>query len=136
MDEVDPSRGVLITALMYLDEPDAKGLISACAKRFPGGELLFDTVPHWAVARPSRKARLRSLIMLGKKRSYELPPWRWGATAEELREFGRREPDITEVRDLLFPRGRGLVFGLLSPHLRRLRPLRDKLPCYVYARFR
>ncbi|MGH3758119.1 class I SAM-dependent methyltransferase [Actinophytocola sp.] len=138
MDEVDPAGGVLITAqglLMYLDETDAKGLISACAKRFPGGEMLFDMVPHWAVANPSKKARLRQLLMLGKRRSYQLPPWRWAATAAELAEFGRADENIVGVRDLLFPPGRGFVWDVLNPHLHRLKRLRDKLPSYVHARF-
>ena len=45
MESVDPSGGVFITAeglLMYLQPEQALGLIAQCAKRFPGGQMLFD----------------------------------------------------------------------------------------------
>jgi O-methyltransferase involved in polyketide biosynthesis len=48
MDEVDGRRGVLITAqglLMYFSREATHRLVSACARRFPGGALVFDAVP-------------------------------------------------------------------------------------------
>jgi O-methyltransferase involved in polyketide biosynthesis len=48
MDTVDPAGGVVITAeglLMYLQPEQALGLITQCAKRFPGGQMLFDLPP-------------------------------------------------------------------------------------------
>ena len=50
MDRVDATNGVFITAeglLMYLEPEDALGLIADCAARFPGGQMMFDSVPHW-----------------------------------------------------------------------------------------
>ena len=50
MDRVDPSDGVFITAeglLMYLQPDEALGLIAECAKRFPGGQMMFDLPPVW-----------------------------------------------------------------------------------------
>jgi O-methyltransferase involved in polyketide biosynthesis len=48
MESVDPSGGVFITAEglpMYLQPEQALGLIAQCAKRFPGGQMLFDLPP-------------------------------------------------------------------------------------------
>lgn len=45
MDRIDASDGVFITAeglLMYLQPDEAMGLITECAKRFPGGRMFFD----------------------------------------------------------------------------------------------
>ena len=44
MDRVDTEDGVFITAeglLMYLEPTDAMGLITECARRFPGGRMMF-----------------------------------------------------------------------------------------------
>jgi O-methyltransferase involved in polyketide biosynthesis len=53
MDQVDTEHGVFITAeglLMYLQPEDAVGLIAECAKRFPGGQMMFDLPPTWFAA--------------------------------------------------------------------------------------
>ncbi len=50
MDSVDDSNRVFVTAeglLMYLQPEQAIELISQCAKRFPGGQMLFDLPPAW-----------------------------------------------------------------------------------------
>src|SRR5205814_236282 len=57
MDEVDPSRGVLLTAqglLMYLHPVEVAELVAACAERFPGAALVFDAIPRWLSARTPR----------------------------------------------------------------------------------
>ncbi len=44
------SDGVFITAeglLMYLQPTEAMGLITECARRFPGGRMMFDLPPSW-----------------------------------------------------------------------------------------
>ena len=48
MDQVDATKGVFITAeglLMYLQPEESLGLIAECAKRFPGGRMMFDSPP-------------------------------------------------------------------------------------------
>jgi hypothetical protein len=48
MESVDPSGGVFITAeglLVYLQPEQPPGLIAQCARRFPGGQMLFDLPP-------------------------------------------------------------------------------------------
>ena len=50
MDAINGSDGVFVTAeglLMYLEPDDAHGLIADCATRFPGGQMIFDSIPHW-----------------------------------------------------------------------------------------
>src|SRR5271166_2614798 len=69
MDAVDASGGVCITAeglLMYLEPEQALGLITQCARRFPGGEMLFDLPPAW----------FSKLSRLGMRTSlrYKMPP--------------------------------------------------------------
>ena len=64
MDRVDAEHGVFITAeglLMYLQPDEAMGLITECAKRFPGGQMMFDLPPSWfaALARRGMRTSLR-----------------------------------------------------------------------------
>ena len=60
MDGVDPEQGVFITAeglLMYLQPDDALGLIAECARRFPGGQMVFDLPPAWFATLVNRGMR-------------------------------------------------------------------------------
>lgn len=46
----DPSAGVFVSAeglFMYLEREDVLALVAECARRFPGGRLFFDSIPHW-----------------------------------------------------------------------------------------
>lgn len=115
MDEVDPARGLLITAqglLMYLEPAQVHGLITSCARRLPASDLIFDAVPQWLSALSKRGA-------LKSSRGYQPPPWLWGIDAEEERRIAALHPNITELRGLRFPRGRGVVHGLIMPTLTR-----------------
>jgi O-methyltransferase involved in polyketide biosynthesis len=105
MDEVDPSRGVLLTAqglLMYFTHDQAHGLIETCRRRFPGGGLIFDAIPRWVSERSQRGG-------LKGPRGYEPPPWLWGIDTKERRRLGARR-----VRA---PHGRGAAGKLLLPQL-------------------
>jgi O-methyltransferase involved in polyketide biosynthesis len=69
MDQVDDSDGVFITAeglLMYLQPTEAMGLITECARRFPGGRMMFDLPPSWFAmwARRGMRTSLRYRIPL------------------------------------------------------------------------
>ena len=47
---VDPAHGVMITAqglLMYFQPSQVREIISLCANAFPGGTLVFDSLPPW-----------------------------------------------------------------------------------------
>jgi len=105
MDEVDASRGLLITAqglLMYFAPGDVHRLIARCRERFPGAELVFDAIPRWLAER-SQKGRLKGPT------GYEPPPWLWGIDSSERRRMGARR--------LRRPRGRGVVGGVVLPQL-------------------
>jgi hypothetical protein len=123
MDRVDASHGVFITAeglLMYLDPGDALGLIRDCAARFPGGQMMFDSIPHWFSQRTLSGFKLSD--------SYIAPPMPFGLTADEGMALAGGIPGVCAAADVALPSGRGL-FKLLawSPpdrvgFLRRTRP--------------
>jgi O-methyltransferase involved in polyketide biosynthesis len=105
MDEVDPARGLLITAqglLMYFKPDDVHGLIARCRKHFPGAELVFDAIPRWLAER-SQRGQLKS------PSGYEPPPWLWGIDSRERRRMGARR--------LRPPHGRGIVGSVVLPQL-------------------
>ncbi|PRI15682.1 class I SAM-dependent methyltransferase [Mycobacterium shigaense] len=112
MDHVDPAGGVLITAeglFQYLDRDAVFDLIGACAKRFPGGQLVFDSVPRFLSAYSLRRG-----IKLSKH--YTAPPMPFWFTAKQYDEL-RDIPGIRAVRELPAPPGRG---RLLPPATRWL----------------
>jgi O-methyltransferase involved in polyketide biosynthesis len=105
MDEVDSSRGVLLTAqglLMYFTRDQVYGLIDACRKRFPGGGLIFDAIPRWLSERSQRGG-------LKGPAGYEPPPWLWGIDTSERRRLGARRVHA--------PHGRGVVGSVVLPQL-------------------
>ncbi|QKV93110.1 class I SAM-dependent methyltransferase [Streptomyces sp. NA02950] len=131
-DEVDPSRGVLITAqglLMYLRPGEVRDLIAGCAERFRGGTLVFDAVPRWFSAR-TLPGGMRT------PQGYRTPPMPWGMDAGELPKVRTAHPAVTEVRELPPPRGRGLYHGAVAPLIRRLPAVRNLRPTMtVLTRF-
>ncbi|GGO84084.1 class I SAM-dependent methyltransferase [Wenjunlia tyrosinilytica] len=129
-DGIDTSRGLLITAqglLMYLRPPEVRGLLSACAERFPGAGMVLDAVPRWFSA-ASRRGVLRTA-------GYTPPRMPWGIDADERHRLREAHPRIAEVRDVELPRGRGLFFGTVAPLLLRLPVARSKRPSVTALRF-
>jgi O-methyltransferase involved in polyketide biosynthesis len=132
MDEIDASRGVLVTAqglLMYFEPPDVHRLIASCAERFPGGALLFDALPRWLSA-ASRRGGVKGAS------GYRPPPWTWAIDAAEERRLGRLHPNIAELRPLELPRGRGLFHGFVLPLLSRIAAVRRSVLMVYELRFR
>ena len=133
MDEVDPSRGVLVTAqglLMYFEPPDVHRLIAACADRFPGGALLFDAMPRWLTT-----VSRRGGVKRGGEGGYRPPPWLWGVDAEEERRVAALHPNLVELRALRLPRGRGVIHGWVLPLVSRIPALRLAMLSVYEARF-
>ena len=70
LDEIDASRGVFVSAqglLMYFEEAQVRRLFCAMVDRWPGVEILFDTIPRWFsedfVARaPKRIEEVRAMM--------------------------------------------------------------------------
>ena len=102
--------------LMYLQPDQALGLIAECAKRFPGGQMMFDLPPRWFTA----------LIRHGFRTSlrYRVPPMPFSLSVAEIAEPGKTVPGIRAVHDMPLPRGRGSLFNLVLWTAQRL-PLFD-----------
>ena len=124
LDEVDPSRSVFVTAqglLMYFDEAEVRRLLVAVVDRFPGVELMFDTIPPWFSA--------KTLRGFDKTAHYRTPPMPWGIRRDDvepvLRRWSPRVATVTTVNYGVFARGLGgAVLRLFSrvPVLRNLPP--------------
>jgi O-methyltransferase involved in polyketide biosynthesis len=126
MDEVDPSRGLLITAqglFMYLHREDVHRVVTACAARFPGQGMLFDAVPKFMAQRDPPKHA-----------SYQPARWEWGSDAAEERAL-RELPGIAELRTLRQPRGRGVLHGVLLPVVNRVPAVRRLMLTIFAARY-
>jgi O-methyltransferase involved in polyketide biosynthesis len=119
MDQVETEHGVFITAeglLMYLQPDDALGLIAECAKRFPGGQMLFDLPPALfaAWARRGMRTSLR----------YRVPPMPFSLSVSQAANLVNTVPGIRAVHDLPMPAGRGKVLNAVVWTVQRI-PLLD-----------
>lgn len=113
MDDVDAERGVLITAqglLMYLQPEEVYGLLTACAARFPGQAMVFDTVPR-VFAALTRRGVMRT------PGGFSAPPMTWAMDAGERAALARRVPEIAALEELPLPRGRGRTWTTVAPLL-------------------
>ena len=118
MDHVDSSRGVIITAeglFMYFEPDDVMSLITDCAKRFPGGQMIFDSIPHWLSRRTLRGVDLSN--------RYESPRMPFGFSADEGVALAQRIPGVVAAHDVRTPAGRGRFRVEFLPIL-------DRLPLY------
>jgi O-methyltransferase involved in polyketide biosynthesis len=116
MDEVDASRGLLITAqglLMYLEPDDVDELLAACAARFGGATMVFDTVPR-VFAALTRRSAVRT------PGGFTAPPMRWAMDAGGRAALARRIPGIASLEEIPLPPGRGTTWTLLAPLFTRV----------------
>jgi O-methyltransferase involved in polyketide biosynthesis len=130
MDRVDDSNGVFITAeglLMYLEPEDALGLIRDCAARFPGGQMMFDTIPHWFSARTIKGLKLSD--------RYLTPPMPFALTADEGLALADRIPGARAARDIALPPGRGFFKLAAWPPLDRVGFMRRIRPSIMLLEF-
>ena len=130
MDRVDDSNGVFITAeglLMYLEPEDALGLIHDCAARFPGGRMMFDTIPHWFSARTIKGLKLSD--------RYLAPAMPFALTVDEGLALADSIPGVRAARGIPMPGGRG-VFKLAAwPPLDRIGFIRRIRPSIMLLEF-
>ena len=108
MDEVDTEDGVFITAeglLMYLEPTDAMALITECARRFPGGRMMFDLPPAWfaGLARRGMRTSLR----------YRIPPMPFSLSPSEAAALVDVVPGVRAEHDVPYPQGRGQVLNAM-----------------------
>jgi hypothetical protein len=89
-----PGDHVMVVAqglLMYLPPQEVRALIARCAAAFPGGSMIFDTVP----------LRLTALTTSGRGRGpggYQPPPMPWGANPGRLVDELRLDPGVGRAR--------------------------------------
>jgi O-methyltransferase involved in polyketide biosynthesis len=130
MDRVDDAGGVFITAeglLMYLDPDDALGLIRDCAVRFPGGQMMFDSIPHWLSQRTLKGLRLSD--------RYTTPPMPFGLSADEGLGLADSIPGVRAARDIALPPGRVIFKVAAWPPLDRIGLLRRVRPSITLLEF-
>ena len=130
MDQVDATDGVFISAeglLMYLQPEQALGLIAECARRFPGGRMIFDLPP----------AVIGWLVRLGVPTSlrYRAPVMPFTLTAADTAKLVDTVPGVRAVHDLALPAGRGPLFGTVLPAAYRMRFLADARPSLTLLEF-
>ena len=119
MDQVDDTHGVLITAeglFQYLEHDVVFELIAACAQRFPGGRLVFDSIP-WLLSAYSRRHGFKL------SKYYTAPPMPFAFTANQYDEL-RALPGVRAVHELPIPSGRGVLMRWAIALLYRLPVLR------------
>ena len=130
MDRVDPSDGAFITAeglLMYLQPTEAMALITECAKRFPGGAMMFDLPPSWFawIARRGMRTSMR----------YKVPPMPFSMSSSEAARLVDVVPGVRAVHDVALPAGRGRVFNAALWAIQRI-PLFDPVrPAFTLLEF-
>jgi O-methyltransferase involved in polyketide biosynthesis len=98
MDRVDSSHGTFITAeglLIYLEPEDALSLIRDCAARFPGGQMMFDSIPRFFSQRPLKGFKLSDRY-IAPPMPFSLSPHEGLAMAGTIPGFVRRNrPSMT-----------------------------------------
>ncbi|MFG1933418.1 class I SAM-dependent methyltransferase [Mycobacterium sp. NPDC048908] len=130
MDAVDTDGGVFITAeglLMYLQPEESMGLIAACAKRFPGGQMIFDLPP--VLVKKFAPNGIRST------RHYRVPPMPFSLSPAELADLANTVPGIRAVHDLPMPRGRGFLFSTVFPAFWQLKLTKQHRGAYTLLEF-
>jgi O-methyltransferase involved in polyketide biosynthesis len=130
MDRADPADGVFITTeglLMYLQPSEALGLIAECAKRFPGGQMMFDLPP----------ALFASWLRRGSRMSlrYKAPPMPFTLEPSELANLANTIPGIRAVHDLPMAPARGKVLNALMWTLQRVSLLDRARPVMTLLEF-
>lgn len=130
MDQVDASHGVFITTeglLMYLQPEQSLSLIAECAKRFPGGQMMFDLPPRAfnGYARRGVRTSLR----------YQAPSMPFSLSPSEIADLANTIPGISAVHDLAVPPGRGLLFGTLVSAVYRVPALDSFRPTLTLLEF-
>lgn len=130
MDRVDTTDGVFITAeglLMYLQPHESMRLITECARRFPGGQMIFD-LPPVLVKKLAPKGMRAS-------RRYRVPPMPFSLTPSQLADLAITVPGVRAVHDLPMPQGRGLMFEKLFPAFWQFKPTRNHRGAYTLLEF-
>lgn len=130
LDEV-PTGPAMVTAeglFMYLPKDEVHRLIADLAAHFPGGRLLYDSIPGWFSA-----MTLKGKVKLSDR--YVAPAMPTTQTISEAARLPDLIPGVDSARDLMLPLGRG---NWASPALRVVANapvLRDHRPSVTLLTF-
>ena len=130
MDRVEKTHGVFVTAeglMMYLQPEQAMSLITACAKAFPGGAMMFDLPPVWTAA-PLRRGMPVSW-------RYRIPPMPFHLSRSQAADLARTVPGVRAVRYIPMPPGRGVLLDTALPAAQRIPALAPLLPVWTLLEF-
>lgn len=119
MDQVQTDDGVFITAeglLMYLQPEEALALITECAARFPGGQMMFDLPPS-AFAGLAKRGMRTSL-------RYRVPSMPFSLSVAEAADLVNTVPGVRAVHDVPSEPARGRLLNSLLWTAQRV-PLLD-----------
>jgi len=130
MDRIDASDGVFITAeglFMYLDPVDVRALIADCAARFPGGQLMFDSIPSWL----SR----RTLAGWKLSKRYQAPPMPFGISVDDAVGLAGTIPGVRAAHDVPHIAGRGVFRLAAAAPFNQIGRLRNNRPSMTVLEF-
>lgn len=130
IDRIDDTDGVFITAeglLMYLQPDQSMGLITECAKRFPGGQMFFDLPP--TIIKKVAPNGIRA------SKNYRVPPMPFSLSINELSALVGTMPGLTAVHDIPMPKGRGFIFNTVFPGFWGFGPLKRFRGVYALLEF-
>ncbi|MGD9620192.1 MAG: class I SAM-dependent methyltransferase [Mycolicibacterium sp.] len=130
MDQVDADDGVFITAeglLMYLQPEEALSLITECAARFPGGQMMFDLPPSGLAVLSRRGVRT--------SRRYRVPPMPFTLSVAEAADLVNTIPGVRAVHDVPSEPGRGAVLNALLWTVQRIPVLDPVRPVITLLEF-
>ena len=127
---IDDTDGVFITAeglLMYLQPDQSMGLITECAKRFPGGQMFFDLPP--TIIKKVAPNGIRA------SKNYRVPPMPFSLSINELSALVGSMPGLTAVHDIPMPKGRGFIFNTVFPGFWGFGPMKRFRGVYALLEF-
>ena len=130
IDQIDSSEGVFITAeglLMYLQPDEAMGLITECARRFPGGQMFFDLPP--TIIKKVAPNGIRA------SKRYRVPPMPFSLSINQLSALVGSVPGLRAVHDIPMPKGRGFIFNKVFPGFWALGPMKPFRGVYALLEF-
>jgi O-methyltransferase involved in polyketide biosynthesis len=130
LDGVDPRHGVFVTAeglFMYLPRAEVLSLVADCARRFPGGQLIFDSIPAWYSERTLAGLRLSD--------RYTAPPMPFSLSVSQARRLPAEVEGVASAIDVSPPLGRGPWGSRTLRALANVPPLRDIRPAITLLTF-
>lgn len=106
---------------MYLEPEDALSLIRDCAARFPGGQMMFDSIPRFFSQRTLKGLKLSD--------RYLTPPMPFSMSADEGVRMAGTIPGVRVARDVPLAAGRGIWRLMSWKPLDRIAFVRRNRPC-------